>query len=318
MKRTAFTLVELLVALAIMVILTTLVLAAFQRDDGDRLSAASRRVQAILEGARSRAVSDGRASGVRLLESPTDRFVVDRLVYVGATEPLIDTGTISRVQLSPGVFRWIITSDSPGLLARLAPVSIVPTGRDLLRIGARAEIPNGSGNWYTISADHFRPDLGELSIAGEYLPAAAPVEYRVQLAASILPNAESVQLERGMVIDLSASRYPASLEILFSPRGSLDGTLAASGLIHLYVTTLADVELTRNLVSPNHPADGGALPVPIVPANAPSVPKTTPYLVTVYGQTGQVTTSPVDFADADSDLLADTPFRLAQRGKEAK
>lgn len=327
MKRHAFTLVELLVALLIMVILTTLVLAAFQRDDGDRLSATSRKIQAVLEGARSHAIATKQPRGVRLVPSPTDPWVIDRLMPIGAVEQLDDTGTLTRAELTPGNWRWILTADNPGLIARLAPPSIVPTGRNLIRVGNRVEIPAGTGNWYTLSADNFRPDLGELSIAGEYQPsqlvagnyAAVPaaVAFRMETSAASLANVETVQFERGIVIDRWASRLPASLEIMYDARGGLDGSLAAGGLIHLYVTTLADVELTRNLVSPNHPADGGTLTAPIVPANAPNVPRVTPYLVTIYTQTGQVVTSPVDLTDADSDLLADQPYRQAQRGKEA-
>jgi hypothetical protein len=160
------------------------------------------------------------------------------------------------------------------------------------------------------------------------------------MAATVLPNTEPVMLERGIVIDLLASGVPAamftggSLEILFDERGVPAGALSAQGLTHLYITTLADVELTRNQF-PDHPANLTAtpMPTPVVPANAPNVPRLPPYLVTVYSQTGQIATSTVDLTDVvdritdgppnwtpmpGMDLWADQPFRFARRGKEAK
>lgn len=370
--RRAFTLVELLVAIAIMVVLTTLVLAAFQRDDGDRLSASARRVQAYLEGARSRAIADKRPTGVRLIRSSTDPFLIDSLAYIGAVEYL--EGTVDITYLGGN---WYVTNNVPGEWGRLAPPSVPlapgasgvpwilnPNGRNLLRTGARIELPAGTGNWYTVRfsedlnlngglesvedidgdmALDYHPDV--LALNSHYVPStwngttyiaqpATAVPYRLEMAATNLPNSESVMLERGIVIDLHASQF-GSFDIMFDERGVPAGALAAQGLVHLYITTLADVELTRSRF-PDHPANftATAMPTPIVPADAPSVPRLPPKLVTVYAQTGQIATSDVDLTDVQdyimsgppymgppavgADLWADHPFRFARRGKEAK
>lgn len=331
-RRNAFTLVELLVAIVIMVILTTLVLAAFQRDDGDRVAASSRRVQAYLEGARSRAISEKRPVGVRLLPSQTDPNVIDSLQYIGATAPLEDD--LLSVRYEAAVSSWVISSSDASFWRRLGqPTPTNPTGRGLIAVGARVEIPAGTGNWYTLSQTLFDPENNILSIAGHYTPSrlvagvygalpdpdddgwAEDVPYRMQFAATALPNAEPIGLERGTVIDLHASGDNAPLEILFDERGVPAGSLAARGLIHLYVTTVADVELTRGMFA-GHPANGGSMTPPIVPANAPNCPKTPPAVVTIYAQTGQVGTSDADLTDADMDLQADAPFRMAKRGQE--
>ncbi len=361
--RRAFTLVELLVAITILVILTTLVLAAFQRDDGDRLNASARLIQSYLEGARSRAISEGRVIGVRLIPSANDPFVVESIAYVGSAG--YATGTLS---IAHDGSHWVI-SQPAGLWHRLSTPDATsrPEGRDLLRIGSRIEIPAGTGNWYTIGVVEDYNDNGVLdtpeeddqssgmplppidnnngqldfiildpsgnnellSLREHYSPsiwtgggyAAQPatgIPYRLELAATLLPNTEPVLLQRGTCIDLAASRI-STFDILFDPRGNPVGNAATTGLQHLYVTTVSDVELTRGRFV-NHPANGTStpLPVPIVPAVPPTVPKFEPYIVTLFSQTGQITTARVDFTDSDSNEIADSPFRYAQRGREAQ
>ena len=373
-QRAGFTLVEMLVAILIMVILTTIVVAAFRQDDGDRLNASARLVQSYFEGARSRAITDGKVRGIRLIPRADDPFVVDSLVYIGATG--FDTG---ELDLTFHNGRWLIRNRTPNEWNRLKPRNTVDqTGRGLVGPGVRIEIPAGTGNWYTVGVVEDVNKNGALegaedvnsngvldsvvqdpntgfdimTIEGHYQPSvwsAAPspgthaplpnpsfgdmppffespsdparpiafrVPYRLELAPAILPNTEPVRLERGTVIDLAASRIP-SLDIFFDSRGNPTGETIAAGLVHLYVTTLSDVELTRGLF-PNHPANGGSQTLPIVPASPPDVPQHEPYLFTLYTQTGQVTVSQVDFTDSNSDLQADFPFRYAQRGREAQ
>ena len=373
-QRAGFTLVEMLVAILIMAILTTIVVAAFQKDDGDRLNASARLVQSYFEGARSRAITDGKVRGIRLIPRVDDPFVVDSLVYIGATDFV--TGTLD-ITFHAG--RWLIRNNTANEWNRLKPPNSVDlTGRNLLRPGVRIEVPAGTGNWYTVNIVEDLDKDGSLgpgedfngngildmvvqdaagdimSIEGHYVPSvwntaastyaplpnatsgtmdpfvtstqpvALNVPYRLELAAAILPNTEPISLERGSVIDLAASRVPA-LEIFFDSRGNPTGATSAAGLVHLYVTTFSDVELTRGLF-PDHPANGGSRATPIVPASPPNVPANDPYLFTLYTQTGQVSVSQVDFTDnldntngnPGADLQADFPFRYAQRGREAR
>ena len=330
-QRAGFTLVEMLVAILIMVILTTIVVAAFRQDDGDRLNASARLVQSYFEGARSRAITDGKVRGIRLIPRADDPFVVDSLVYIGATGH--DTGFVN-VDFDDSISNlWRFTNTSSGKWNRLVQ-------RNLLGSGSRIEVPAGTGNWYYITAvsgnevvvsGHYAPSAWDTNL-GKYAPQPDPdgdgrainMPYRLELAPAILPNTEPISLERGTVIDRAASRIP-SLDIFFDSRGNPTGATSAAGLVHLYVTTLSDVELTRGLF-PNHPANGGSQALPIVPASPPDVPEHEPYLFTLYTQTGQVTVSQVDFTDnldnsngnPGADLQADFPFRYAQRGREAR
>ena len=340
--RRGFTLVELLVAIAILIILTTLVIAAFRRDDGDRLNGSARLLQSYFEGARSRAISDDKPRGVRLIVSASDSGVVDSVAYIGS--PGFDTGTVDIGRQTPsggGDAKWLIRNDLPLKWARLARTSAVAEGRNLIYPGLRIEFyETDPGNWYVISETDFDTLIpqgmfyieGHLAASsavpgGDY--AATPrddVAYRLELAPTILPNTEPVQLERGIVIDLDASQIPngwwsnpGQMDFLFDGRGSPTGSVVASGLVHLYVTSYADVELTRGQ-DPTHPGNGvTSRPAGLfVPARAPIVPQFEPYVLTLFTQAGQITMSRVDATDADDDGWADDPFSYARRGREAQ
>lgn len=341
-SRGGFTLVELLVSIAIFVILTALVLAAFQRNDSDRLNASARLLQSYFEGARSRAISEDRPRGVRLIRSTTDRRLVDSLVYIGS--PGYDGDDGSTVQVNPRgqTSTGLVMSYVQGPLkwTRLGPNTAAnPNGRNLIQPGFRIEIPRDSGSWYVVSNFDFPTVLENnhgFFLEGHYSGATGSVEYRLEMAPTILPNTEPVPLERGMVIDLDASQIPfawragtLSMDFLFDGRGSpMGGTVISNGLIHLYLTTLTDVEMTRTQ-DPNHPGNTtavGPFTWPYVPARAPIVPKTDPYLLSLFTQAGQVTTSQVNPADvlvnatgtAGTDFWADDPYSYARRGREAQ
>lgn len=345
--RRAFTLVELLVAISILVLLTALVLASFRRSDADRLNASARMLQSYFEGARSRAISDDRPRGVRLIRSTSDPGVVSSVAYIGSPGFDGDDGATATVVYDLGVGMWRMVNTS-GKWQRLAPKSAAnPNGRDLIRPGLRIEAPRDSGSWYVVSPFQFDTQInaGGFYIEGHYTPSvpdgsggylAQPdqVPYRLELASTILPNTEPVQLQNGIVIDLDASQIPPSwrdnplapstppplMDILFDSRGSPTGPIATAGLIHLYVTTIADVEMTRGQ-DPNHPHSGtatGSFVFPYVPARAPVVPKTEPYVLTLFTQSGQVTTGRVDATNTNSDPWADDPYSYARRGREAQ
>lgn len=343
MQRHAFTLVELLVSITIIVILTALVLAAFSQNDADRLSAAARLVQSHIEGAKSRAISDQKVRGVRLISDDNDPFIANSIVYIGANDfvagSLIDIRQNIGDDTTPNDDFWEIENSAGGVWNRLLL-------RDLIRIGCRIEIPQGSGMWVTLSDDNFDPVNDVVSITGQFHTSSwqtdttitqagryvtnyprnaagaldPAIPYRLEVAPSILPNQSPTSFPRGIAIDLAASRIQAGwapgdpVEIMFNATGQPDGYL---GLVNLYVTTLSDIELTRGMF-PTHPANGGTLAPPIVPANPPTTPKEEPVVLTVFGQTGLSTTAPVDLTDSDGDLMADDPFSHARRGRESQ
>ncbi|MFO1092492.1 MAG: hypothetical protein U0992_04150 [Planctomycetaceae bacterium] len=94
-----------------------------------------------------------------------------------------------------------------------------------------------------------------------------------------------------------------------------------------YLTTLMDVWCRRELKTPiTGNTTAGPFTWPYVPARAPIVPKTDPYLLSLFTQAGQVTTSQVNPADvlvnatgtAGTDFWADDPYSYARRGREAQ
>lgn len=185
--RPGFTLVELLVAISIFVILSTLALGAFNTvSDGDRGPAASRSFRAWVEGAKSRAAKLGRPVGIQpyIDSSEFNGHAVSRWQYVANVEPItgnldgfapvvattFNTSGTPRFSVGgnayPGLFYdnttggWIVRqnfidplapawSAIDGLNADGSPNLSEPA---VLAPGLRIEIPANSGNWYRISA----------------------------------------------------------------------------------------------------------------------------------------------------------------------
>lgn len=91
-------------------------------------------------------------------------------------------------------------------------------------------------------------------------------------------------------------QYSPRMDVMFSPQGSIEGSLSARGLIHLRLAEMEDIALMRD------------------PAN----PQAAPMLYsTVFLQTGFVGTFPVDITDANNDGYADDPRSLARIGGTA-
>jgi|GEM_PF-2147990 len=87
LRRSAFTLVELLVAMGIFVILASLAVTGYQSTyNMDQVGQAASTVRASLEGARSRAIKAKGRRGLRLLLDPQDRRIVTSLAYVSPPE----------------------------------------------------------------------------------------------------------------------------------------------------------------------------------------------------------------------------------------
>lgn len=166
--RAGFTLVELLVAVAILSVLTTLTLSAFNANDADRVSNSIGTFKNALEGARSRAISSGEVRGLRLIADPNDPRIVKSMVYIGSADNVegIVIGpiyTFGEDVNGNGIFDMGEDTDGDGQFDRstwfVRPIPSSPfetltdslIERELLVAGSKIELPASSGRWYTIS-----------------------------------------------------------------------------------------------------------------------------------------------------------------------
>ena len=265
-KRSAFTLVEMLVAITIFAILATIAITSLSDTGNDRVPAAARQLRSMLGGSQSRAAKSKSPRGVRLLVEPgalPNMALVKSLVYVGTNQDIagdlqsVTTASGRNVQLNPSGIGWEIqqAASEPVLWSALAPVQ--------LKVGQRIfltwERQHGTQEFIinAISA----PD--KLIIVGHEAPRALDGKptYRLELEPEILSNNEPVTLPRGTVIDLDASSIPSSfrptvakpyVDLMFGPRGSLWGDLATSGSgpLHFYVGDEEDCLTNRPSPAP--------------------------------------------------------------------
>lgn len=194
-----------------------------------------------------------------------------------------------------------------------------------------------------------------------------PNTYVLELPPRILPDAQPILLPEGVVIDLDASdipfewrptrgedangnglldagedtnsngvlnvgTYSGHMDIMFSPRGVVTGSLAARGLLHLYLGETKDVVKTVDLgvwTSSGTPSRRfpryADVSVPLVPGQTATGGYGTfgpeegdigqRLLTTIFTQTGKVSTHPVNAVDSDGDGFADAPFLFATQGE---
>ncbi len=256
-SRAGFSLVELLVSIAIFVILATLALSAFRDSKHDKVAAGARQIYASIGGARSRASKTNEPRGLRLLQDKQDYTLITSLQYVGQS------------QLYDGYLRVQINSNGDvQLKTSLANEWSDLRNEGLLKPGSQIYLrtfnpwdttPSAAnstgGRWYTIATQFFDPDNDKLRIVGlidgaqwnpaansgsgayQSYPSAAvdaaeptysntlAIPYLLRLAPQELPETEAIKLPSGMVMDLRSSRTPPSWNA-FEDR-NLNGVLDA-------------------------------------------------------------------------------------------
>lgn len=309
MRRSGFTLIELIVALSIFLILSVMTITMVNiSTDAERISSAARQVQSYVLGARDRAIHAGEPRGVRFVLDPNDSTSVNSLLYIGSPEKfrtgLVTVGGQNLLPAHDSAYFLVPDATTSArwerlyqqrLLVDYAPIWL---GANKLYNTVR-RITDGSGNF-------LRWRLGR-PMAGASDAAGSTVEYALQLQPAVLPNQEPRLLPRGIVIDLDQSQLPnawssggsySGMDVLFSPRGTITGRLAAAGAIRLVLADIVDVE--RGLL----PGDGNKQGDELI--------------VSINTQTGSVTTHSVDPTDSDSNGAADDPFRFARLGEASQ
>jgi len=310
--RAAFTLIELLVVVAIMLLMTFLTVALIETNaPADRMRAGCRQVQSALLGARDRAIHAGRTQNARPVglrfQIDSEYNTVSSFVYVQALPP----HRAGDIQLRRP------DDDMPFNEADSSDVTLVygtGTGwyrlyrRGLIDNGSRIQIPYGGG-WYSINVSRLSATDEILEITPAFrdstpndFPAveATPIwpadpvtrlgDYQLELSPAVMPGQEPIRLPEGVAIQLSNSYNipPATrfFDVMFSARGTIHGPLAAKGLMHFYLANVQD----------------------IVEGIAPNASQREKMLVTLFTQSGHVSTFPVDPADL---------YRYAREGSVA-
>ena len=383
--RSAFTLIELLIVVSIILILMTFTAAAVNFAlEGEKVSSATGQIQSYLEGARSRAIKAGEPRGVRFYLDPNlsgsvATGVVTTMVYIAPGETWTEGNVrLERTAANPTLATIIAGSPDSGWWELKK--------RGLLFNNLRVRIPNSrSGSWYSINVDaidttgssppSFTPSNPfplKITITPPFRDPATnsansviafagggPSTYRIELAPSVLPRAP-VLLPKGTVLDLVSSRYPGLsvvgltstvtsplpyFDIMFTPRGTVMGSAAATGLTHLYVTELAGAELLRDWATE---VGSASSPPVVLGSGSQLVPADQFYdtagalwpdgdttigdrrIVSIYSQTGSISTHSVDPTDAldptdldgdnnfnEPDGFADDPYFYAESAEEA-
>ncbi len=354
--RVGFTLIELLVVIVILLIVTTMTVVMVNFSfDAERTRSASRQVQSFLEGARNRAIYAKKPRGVRFVADQTNGRTVTSMVYIGPNDPWTQ-GTIrlERPDFDPNKDGF--PDDEVVDIVHGANTDWFRLKqKGLLIDGMRIKIPRGQdGNWYTVLTNRLTDDDNQylvLSIAYRdpgstetsqinAFEGGGPSTYLLELLPSELPNEETSLLPRGIVIDLDGSKVPdawrpppgsvlsavysSSMDVLFSPRGTVTGAAASSGLIHFY---LAEAVAVDNAAT--HLAGAGLRPINqggsrryVVPAEELGPPGSREpvgerLVVTLFTRTGNISTHPVDPRDGEGDDVASDPFFFAETGEEA-
>lgn len=339
--RHGFTLIELLIVMSIMITLLAITAAVIKINiDADRVRGAARSIQSYLLGARDRAIYAKEPRGVRLIVNAANPRTVSSMVLIQPTEPW--NGQVQLLPVDTNMPWDSVTN--PMRRVRLRYPNILPNWlqlnqQNLLTAEShpRIKIPaNNRGVWYVIDAVDVAGANQDLLLTTPYRnpnPTGINNEpAQIELPPSVVPNEEPMQLPRNVVIDLDAcstnrAAYPGNklpnvwknfsvspfsykkqLDLMFSPRGSITGTAAASGIIHLYLTemTAADLQLDA--------AYSGT---------SPSIPDKN--VVTLFTRTGNVITSPINTTDTlnnsdgslSPDGIADDPFFFPERGEVA-
>lgn len=275
MKPRGFTLVELLVVVVIVLILAVLVAKAISPSDSSRLRESARIGQAALLGARDRALHAKAPRGIRLIVSESDQSIATGFVYVQPIEPQTYSGVMLQgtLTIAHSGSDWL-DLQSQGFLP--APFRV--------KIGDRWHVG------YAVTDAGNGIETIDLTVPPTVPDPALPFAVEVQPRNELIPHHEPISLPSGVIIDLALT--PFSGDLLFSPRGSVTGGVAALGPIHLAIRDIRDA--SRN---------------PIDPANVAEV-----VLLTIFPQTGHVATFPIDPTDSDNDGFADDPYRFAKAG----
>jgi len=237
-QRGAFTLIELLVAITIFVILLVLTLGAFNLNIGsERVRSASRQVQAMLEGAKSRAFKFQKPVGVRFILDENNPSEITGMMYIEGQDNLaggnFETGSLRYVKFvhpGPGPLKGTtvegIQYASIQGTTSLSWKEMSSIGQ--IEAGVKIRIPAKTGKWYTVSSDLFLADPNQrimrltvplLGVTnwGSLTPSLGDktdtYELDLSMVMGAMPGEDPVAFPKGIVIELKSSKVPRNWNV---------------------------------------------------------------------------------------------------------
>ncbi len=219
-RRAGFTLVEMLVALAIFVILATLTLGAFRGvSKNDQISAGTNQIKGWFEHAKSKAIHDKLPRGLRFLPDTNNPTLCSSVVYIGTAGyedgDLTSTIAAQRKFVTLSANRLVLTASAQTATEWYYLINSGALAPTTARVhGLQIEVPRGSGYWYPITgvtATLTPSPAATLTVGRAILNQNGglnePLDYRIELGPTVLEG-DPISLPRGVVIDLDASILP--------------------------------------------------------------------------------------------------------------
>lgn len=256
---------------------------------------------------------------------------------------------------------WVVNGDAETLWTTLKQRGYLGTNSEHVRI----KIPGDrNGAWYHVDSRPLDPSHAwhstrtpnRLLLTRAYrdpgttpdtevvaFEGTGPSTYILELPPRVLSDAEPVLLPEGIVVDMDASRVPDGwrpasgsyaaaygnrMDVMFSPRGTVIGDSAGTGVLHFYITRRKDV---GNCQTAGRPVvnTGGTPRVPTdafiagvqIGGNAEKLGDRS--LVSLFASTGKAATYPLAVEDllnnstlaAGADGYVDDPFEFAEKGE---
>jgi type II secretory pathway pseudopilin PulG len=286
-RRVAFTLVELIVVIAIILMISALAAAFVPRvSDSQNLTRAVDSLEQWLLTAKMRAKRDGLATGIRLVQAPTDaagtfsqcQYIQQPEILTGGT----NLGSSNQAKTTAGAFQYppgsgvyytggICINSSNGNppnpnLAHFVNVDFTggmpAAAYYLVQPGDYLELGTGTGNVQLITGAITATTLplsGKQSIS----QATATTNYRILRQPRVFIGEAPLQLPTNYVVDMGpvpnsapqitwsnvASSLSNNFDILFAPSGAVIGSNAVNGKVLLCVHE----QFEQNQFDPTNP-----------------------------------------------------------------